>query len=322
VGVNDMKEIIYLNTEIMNSLIAQLDKGVTLNYSLEQTTQETNTETSQTTRGKTAGFNGTIQAGAGSFLSNMNLSFGANISGNGNETTGSSRTLLEGQRDLLNKAFHDYALDILLQLLEGNHKLKTSTSILAEGDICLWETDWKYYDFEFFRKIVDFDNLLEALGVYISEDEYKQAEAILKKIKKHPKNPEYIKAQQTIAQYQSQSEQRNILKQIQVFSAYADKFLGNYSVIKAANTFQLVEKGMLREVPTALSLRSGSARKAKILFRVIGKRETVSDVKNLNFEELQDFTKIANIMFDAIFVSLKILEQEDYIATPIAIYYE
>ncbi|MCG5026830.1 hypothetical protein MAH48_14570, partial [Anoxybacillus flavithermus] len=136
-----MKEIIYLNTEIMNSLIAQLDKGITTYYSLEQTIQETNTETSQTTRGKAAGFNGTVQSGTGNLLSNVSLSFGANISGNGNETNGSSRALLEGQRDLLNKAFHDYALNILLQLLKENEKLKTNSCSLAEGDICLWETD-------------------------------------------------------------------------------------------------------------------------------------------------------------------------------------
>lgn len=317
-----MKEIIYLNTEIMNSLIAQLDKGVTLNYSLEQTAQESNTETSQITRGKVAGFNGTFQTSASNLLSSMNLSFGANISRNGNEITGGSRTLLEGQKDLLNKAFHDYALDILLQLLEDNQKLKTSSFPLAEGDICLWETEWQYYDFEFLGKIVDFDNVLETLGVYVTDDEYKQAETTLKKQKKHPKSPEYLKAQQIILQYKSQAVPRNILKQIQVFCSYANKFLGNYSIIKAANTFHLIEKEMLREVPTALSLRSESTRKAKVLFRVIGKRETVFDGENLNFEALQDFTRIGNMMFDIIFVALQILKDGDYIATPIAIYYE
>ncbi|KJE27926.1 hypothetical protein LG52_3891 [Geobacillus kaustophilus] len=319
-----MKEIIYLNTEIMNSLIAQLDKGITTYYSLEQTIQETNTETSQTTRGKAAGFNGTVQSGTGSLLSNVSLSFGANISGNGNETNGSSRALLEGQRDLLNKAFHDYALNILLQLLKENEKLKTNSCSLTEGDICLWETDWKYYDFEFISRIADLDDILETLGIYVSADEYRQAETIVQKTKKYPKNPEFIRAQHIINQHQSVMLQRNILKQIQVFSSYANSFLGNYSIIKAANTFQLIDKGMLREVPTALSIRSASARKAKILFRVIGKRDIIHNNDDLCgvLGELQDFTQLANFMFDLILGSFQILKQGDYIATPIAIYYE
>ncbi|WP_204378357.1 hypothetical protein, partial [Geobacillus proteiniphilus] len=111
---------------------------------------------------------------------------------------------------------------------------------------------------------------------------------------------------------------------IQVFSSYANSFLGNYSIIKAANTFQLIDKGMLREVPTALSIRSASARRAKILFRVIGKRDIIYNNDDLGgvLGELQDFTQLANFMFDLILGSFQILKPGDYIATPIAIYYE
>ena len=35
-----MKEIIYLDTEIMNSMLAQLDEGIVNSFSLEQSNQE------------------------------------------------------------------------------------------------------------------------------------------------------------------------------------------------------------------------------------------------------------------------------------------
>ena len=103
-----MKEIIYLDTEIMNSMIAQLDEGIVNSFTLEEANQESKTEGQQTVRGKNAGLRGSVNASTG-LLPGGGLKLDASLGNNGNESTNESRTILEGQKDILNKAFHDHA---------------------------------------------------------------------------------------------------------------------------------------------------------------------------------------------------------------------
>ena len=115
-----MKEIIYLDTEIINSMLAQLDEGIVNNFTLESSSQETQGEETQSSFGKNAGIGARIKLSTGIFPGGS-ATFRGNVGENGVESEKLSTTMLEGQKDILNKAFHDHALEILFtQLSELN----------------------------------------------------------------------------------------------------------------------------------------------------------------------------------------------------------
>ncbi|MBB4826341.1 hypothetical protein HNO89_003600 [Sporosarcina luteola] len=145
-----MKEIIYLDIDLMNSMLAQLDEGLINSYSLEQHSQETDNELSESTRGKKAGLSGEVNVGTGA-LTGGTLSFGANLGNEGTERQAYSKSILEGQNHILNKAFHDYALEVLIAKLEEEVLLVTEQDC-AEGDLYLSESTYRFYDFGLISK--------------------------------------------------------------------------------------------------------------------------------------------------------------------------
>lgn len=62
-----MKEFIYLDTDLMNSMLAQLDEGLVNNFSIETSDQETNSNSTQSTSGKNSGLTASIKVGTGLF---------------------------------------------------------------------------------------------------------------------------------------------------------------------------------------------------------------------------------------------------------------
>ena len=185
-----MKEIIYLDTEIMNSMLAQLDEGIVNSFSLEQSNQESETEGQQSIRGKGAGFNGQVTAGTGA-LPGGKLSFGTHIGNTGNESTNESRTILEGEKDILNKAFHDYALDLLTNKLVEQEFLVHGPDF-NEGDLFLGESSYRFYDFNLLRNSMDHEFMNEMMfsGIHGLGIDYKEAKKIVGKTKPTAKERE------------------------------------------------------------------------------------------------------------------------------------
>ncbi|WP_282171827.1 DUF6414 family protein [Cytobacillus firmus] len=317
-----MKEIIYLDTNLMNSMLAQLDEGLINNFSLEQSTQESETEGQQTVRGKNAGFRGSVNASSG-FLPGGGLRLDANIGNNGTESTNESRTMLEGQRDILNKAFHDHALEVLTNKLIENDLLCNGDQ-LKEGDLYLGESVYRFYDFNLIKKAMN-PNLMEnvmlhdinQLGLSLEE-----AKKIVRKSKPNAQERQQIEnARRIIDSHQAVKPVVNLFDQMNLLSTFASDLLEDLTIVKASNYIGLLKKSYLRESTEALSFRTDKSRTIKFLVRVIGKKEVVFDGYNLTLKE-NELDLIPNMMIDIILGSFNIIEKGDLIVTPIAIYYE
>lgn len=113
-----------------------------------------------------------------------------------------------------------------------------------------------------------------------------------------------------------------IMRQLNSLSEFASDLLKNLTLIKAGNYIGLLKKDYLRESAESLSFRTEETRKANILFRVIGKKNTVTDGTNMGIFSETDLDKIPNMMLDMILGSFKIIEVGDVLITPIAVYYE
>lgn len=316
-----MKEIIYLDTDIMNSLLAQLDEGLVNSFSLEQSNQESETEGQQSTRGKSAGVSAQLSASTGLF-NRGGLKVGANLGGNGNESTNESKTFLEGEKDILNKAFHDYALDILLSKLSEADSIKDK-KYLGEGDLYIGESPYKFYDFELLKNILDLDAISSIMLFNTDEDDLKEAQRILKKGTPNGKEREKLQwATKLVQEYDNIKPMIKIFKQMEILSGYFSKSLRDTSLLKANDFLAIIKKKHLRESPESLSLRTDNSRNAKYLFRVIGQKDKVFDGESTDELPLSDFNILPNMIFDIMLGSFDIIKKDDYLVTPIAIYYE
>ena len=145
-----MKEIIYLDTESVNSLLAQLDQGVTNEFMIEEGSSISRSSTQTTDLGMDGGVEGGIKLDTGMFPGGS-LNFNVRRGDRQNEGEISSVQVTDGQKDLLNKQFHDYSLDILIHKLR-KRKLVNDTDEIKEGDIIQSEGRFEFYDFSLINK--------------------------------------------------------------------------------------------------------------------------------------------------------------------------
>ncbi|MGG0718733.1 hypothetical protein ABE096_14215 [Robertmurraya massiliosenegalensis] len=318
-----MKEIIYLDTDLMNSMLAQLDEGLIKSFSLEQWDQEVLTAGQQSARGKSAGVNGSLSTGTGA-VPGFNLNFGANLGNNGNEMKHDSRSILDSQKDILNKAFHDFALDLLIKKLTEKCMINDSDDLI-EGDIHTGESSFRFYDFELIRKSMDYNAMKEIIlsEVNVQEMTFEEAKKIVSKQKPNAKDRENMEvAKKVVSAHQAAKPMIEMFKQLNSLSLFATSLLEHLSILKAENKIGLLKKKYLRESPEALSFRTDQSRKVKFLVRVIGSKDIVYNGFNLPTLSESDLDAIPNMMLDIILGSFNIILRGDLLVTPIAIYYE
>lgn len=323
-----MKEIIYLDTEIMNSLLAQLDQGITSSYSNEQTNQTSEGVANQSSVGKKSGIDASIKMSSGA-LPGGEIGFGSSIGSSDGETETSSRRFTEGQRDLLNKKFHDYSLDILINKLKDNELLINDE--LNEGDLIESTGQYDFYDFSLINAASNADMWKEVMGWEESDTDpvftKKEAKRVHDKIisgktltKKEEDNRE-----EALAIHQKHIETNSIvdiMKMMEVYSSTTDRLFRDLTFIKSRKLVGLLKKEFLRESTESLSFRGKNSRKAIILGRVIGIKDTIIDGQGLTDFSPKEINKIPNILLDILLGSFDILEVGDTLISPIAIFYE
>lgn len=312
---------------MMNSMIAQLDKGITTNYTLEQNTQESETAGQQTTRGKKAGLAAQAKAGTGA-LPGGTLTFGASLGNDGNESRNESRTVLEGEKDILNKAFHDYALELLTEKLMEKDMLKNGGD-MHEGDLYLGESTFRFYDFDLLKRSMDFESLEKIMNMdeNLPDLSYEDAKKIVGKLMNQKKLTAKEEGLKNDALFVYQHFKKTepivtIFEKLNVFSNYASNIFSNLAIIQAGNKIGLLNKRNLRQSSEILSFRPDTSRKIKLLVRIIGEKHSVYSENNMPDLEESDLDVIPNMIFDVILGSFSIVNQNDLIVAPIAIYYE
>ncbi|MDO6849226.1 hypothetical protein Q4S57_14795 [Priestia megaterium] len=321
-----MKDIIYLDTEIMNSMLAQLNNGLITNFSSEQSSQESETEGQQSLRGESAGLNAGAKVGTGA-LGGFNLNIGAKIGSQGTESSNTSRSFLEGEKDILNKTFDDYALDVLENKLVEDDLLKHGPNF-TEGDLYLGEAPFRFIDFSILKNLLNY-NSIQNIMLHNDESSILDLDEALKIIEKKKKGKLSAKEQQKMSEAEKMIEDyENILpviktfKNIQLFSEYTSEALGDLSIIRAGDTVGFIKKQFLRESPISLSFRTDKTRSVKFIVRIIGRKDIVYNGENVPELKGDELDLIPNMVLDIILGSFKIINEGDLLVTPIAIYYE
>jgi hypothetical protein len=322
-----MKEIIYLDTDLMNSMLAQLDKGIITSFSFEESNQETETEGQQSGEATKTGVEARLEIGTGLFPGGK-ARIGGKLGGEGNSSFSTSKQILEGEKDILNKAFHDHSLEILTKKLLEKKLLKDGPDF-TEGDLHLGEATYRFFDFELIKNVMDVKHI-QNIMLYSPENIIKdvdEAIEILERQKKGKKTFQDTPEKQQAAQemfdaYQSMLPSINLFRYLESFGTYASKALGNSAVIQAGNKVGLIKKQYLRESSEALSFRADQNRHIKFIVRILRKKDYVSSENNMPILKSDELDAIPNLIFDILLGSFDIVKEGDYLVTPIAIYYE
>ena len=167
-----MKEIIYLDTKLVNSLLAQLNEGL-INKLIQQNgestgNQETKTESNQHQVSGSVGVPGTVN-------------FGANYTEG--EATAHQQTFLKNTQKLIETALDDYSLDILINTLVSEEKIKDTN--YKDGDIVKITGELTAYNFKQLEEALDLETIEFLLPDY---QNFKQERAEYDKIKNNPKH--------------------------------------------------------------------------------------------------------------------------------------
>lgn len=292
-----MKEIIYLDTNLVNSLLAQQNAGLVTKLVNENSESDSNAE---------GGFDQTATSVSGG----VSTLIRADVNNSAIENENYNIVFSRSNRNLIETALDDYSLDLLLQELEDNNLLKSSN--FRDGDFVFIVGKLDFFDFEQLKNVSTFDEIEDILPEY---GEFKKLQSEYKRVKNNTRK-EQLKDEISHNGW-------NNLESIRSMSAYFERLFPSSNLAKISNTISVLPKEFMK-VPTAqLGLMQLSERQIKILGVCSSTfdEQTPSDLSMManSMEVLKKApTAILTIMLD----SFGLVSSGDYLIRPIAIYYE
>lgn len=297
-----MKEIIYLDSKLVNSIIAQNDQGLVLKRAFDK--GETNSNSEETTQATSLNTSGGVTVGA-----NFNVNRGES------NTDKQSLVYSETNKELIEVATHDYALDILLEILKD----EIVNDCADDGQFIQQNDRVTFYDFKKLYESMDTEKLKLLMPNIFQPIEKKEKE--LSKISKSNK----IKFEDKIAELQKQLDNSlpKIFKKLNTFSDYMVGLYDGAILAKINNTLSICEPENIRLKPSLLSIMNLSNRKATILGIVVAKESGNSSIDNLQTDSPNEvISNVANSFMEIVITSFDIASKGDYYVRPIAIYFE
>ena len=296
-----MKEIIYLDTKLVNSLLAQQNSGLITKLVNEDGESDARTEgsTEQTTTSSDVGLSALLKA-AGSY-SNTNVD-------------SYNFVFSKSNKNLVETALDDYSLDLLITGLEAKNLIKHSD--YQDGDLISVSGELTAFNFEQLAETSDLEEISFLLPGY---DEFKSLKSEYGKIKGRDK---YLPRAKEIQQALS-TNGWDVFEMIKHMSVYLKKLLPETNLIKISNTFSILPLEFLRVQSVQLSFMQHGKRKIKMLGIC---SSTFDEQVPSDFSHMEDSnlmlkyapTTILNIILG----SFGMIDKADHLVRPIAIYFE
>lgn len=296
-----MKEIIYLDTKLVNSFLAQQNSGLITKLVNEDAESDSRTEgtTEQTTTSSGIGLSALLKA-SGEYSSTNLESYNFVFS--------------KSNKNLVETALDDYSLDLLITGLEAKELIKHSD--YQDGDLISVSGELTVFNFEQLANTSDLEEIEFLLPGY---DEFKSLQSELRKIKGKDKHLHRINQ----IQEELSMNGWNNFKTMKHVSSYLTKLLPETNLIKISNTFSILPLEFLRVQSVQLSFMQLGKRKIKMLGIC---SSTVDEQIPSDFSHMKDSnlmlkyapTTILNIMLG----SFGMVNKDDHLVRPIAIYFE
>ncbi|MBJ8350107.1 DUF6414 family protein [Streptococcus zalophi] len=298
-----MKDFIYLNTKLINSMLAQLDQGIILKNISDNTQSQSNQEEGGTEK--------STEVNIG-----VNLPLTASTSHGETEIDKYSVIYSTSNTQLVETAFDDYAFELLCKKLEKNIKIDSK---VEEGDFIQRTAKITTYDFSKLKESIDV-NFIKKLNPEIFNN-YENIKKELKKISK----VNAIKHKSKISELENKLSQTlpYLFEQINSFSTYMNTLFDNSKIIKIGDSLSICENDYIRITPSLLSIMNMGNKHATILGTVIAKVNEEPKIELLaKMEASTILSDTSNSFMDLSMQTFKIIKPNDYYVRPIAIYFE
>lgn len=309
-----MKDYIYLDNEILNSSLAQYEKGLVNNISQGKNTELN--DSLENTKTLSKGVDGI-------------LGIGAKIVHDTVETNG--QELTKGQSETIDYVLNDYAVDLLLQKVKDFSIFKDTVINAFEGDYINQSSKFKIYDFDLISKISASDNL-NFLVKELSQEEkkaIKDLRAQLKLIRSQKKGKltkgekeEIHNLEKQIKSLEDTSQSLKEFDTVHKGASFAAKIFGNSILIKSENALSICKREYFRLNQAQLSFLTESSRNITIFGVVTAIKEKTHSNGEFNELDSDELNKIPNMFHDIFLSNFDMLHDDDRIIKPIAIFFE
>lgn len=318
-----LKELIYLDTEYVHSFIAQTEGGLPTNIDSEKSEEIREQSDSESSRGADSFIEGKFKLGEFEIPLLFKTPTGeisTGIKPNFKSTEKVSLSQLESGKEIISKILHDNALEkVESGLIEKNVLLRNVHEAEA-GKYIKIKTPFKIIDFDYLKKAFAPDKLPDLI--------FSDLDKTFESLKSETKRLEGKQKQLAKAQVKSEEqrirkekkEQVDSLKFLESALNYITDIIPTVSYLVGDNILVPLKKDYLREESKDLTFKYGTSSGLKI--NILGKvTRIIDDVEIPDFDQDFDYMKIGEIV-NFILNSIGVLDEGDYIISPIAIYFE
>lgn len=323
-----MKEIIYLDTNFLNSFLAQKNNGLPTTSSREDSEELKNTSEESSGSKSGSSIEATYKTGEIEFPLIFKSPSG-DLKGVWRPGTFSEEKAIASQtefaKQIITTQMHDNALEEFINYLgseESQLKVSDSNEI---GTYINKSTDFKIVDFKYLKKIIDAE-ALSTVMLYQSEEQIMKYKTQLESIPKAERSSaqyQELKRQLEIIERKLAAERKEFTGQLefaQIALSYLDNISTNATYLITDGFIIPLKQDFLRESGSDLSFKYGNTSNIKISF--IGKITGEIPDSDLDKRAPEEFiTKIHEMLY-TVFISLNLIKKGDKILSPVAIYFE
>lgn len=305
-----MKEYIYFDEDLINSTLAQLDKGLIKNISEDD--EQTNSQSEGNSKDTNFGLDGI---------------FGVGVQLTGQISKFNSTEYSATQNRMLEYALNDYSVDLIISKIAQTEKFIDNVMQSKEGNIIVFSGDFSIYDFDLIKQITD-----ESIISLLADDNYSEKDLIKfekqlrqnrSKVKNTPQIAEEIqRLEEVISAIKSNKESKKAYNIINKASKFADSILGGSIFIKSDNSLSLCKRECFRLNQGQLALLAESKRKINILAIVTAVKDEIHPEGISENFEVNDMNSIPSLFTDIFLSNFNMISEGDRILTPMAIFFE
>lgn len=310
-----MKDYIYIDTELLNSNLAQAFEGLPIKSLNEELVAENNNNSSSY---EAHGDINIMPAGIGT-------SFGGKI------ISKESEALTESQKDVLESAFHDYAVDLLINEFDDKNQLITEFSELQEGVVFKLSGSFTILDFDYISEVTDLEEIQSILSPNRDKlyEIQNQLDLLNKYSKKGKSNNSQSKQQITRLEKQrdeildESSEMFSIFNLIKNMSRFSRKVFPGTIIIKMGTLLLMLDKKYLRNNTTQINNLSGTTRELTVFGLITTKVDKIlAGEDKIEGIKPNDIGSIPSMISNIILSTFEMINLDDYYVKPIAAYFE
>lgn len=313
-----MKEIIYLNTDFMNSFMAQTFKGLPIGTTEEHLQQDTETSQDNVSRESTHHLDSQVNSGSiqiPMIVMSPNGSISYRYSNGKRLEESISLTQVDAGKEIISKKLHDNALNEFINYLNSEGRL---TRVDWDEDIQKYlgkyieiKSTFSIFDLDSVNNLVSPSILLEIIKL-ISKQQFGPYRGTGSKAGKNQNANQELKAVE------------NGMKLFELITEYLGKVLPSKIFFKLNGFVAPIKKEYLRESSSELNFKYGKG--SDIEITVIGRatkifNEFAEDVL-LSDGSLKDVATGLREVVDMVSNEIKSINKDDVIVSPIAIYFE